>query len=552
MSPGVYIRERDKSGAKRRGIVPSAVPITGNGGGELEVTNWYYIYSTYFSNTMSEYPLESGSIGKVWISGSSFPSNDSFLYIKNDNTLWASGLNTYGELGVGDKLESPEIKQVGNDTWKQTTIGHMAAAGITTDGKLYTWGSNDRQQLGTGSLVESLTPIWVAQDSIWKCVSVGAYQTLAVKSDGTLWSWGEVSNGELGVTESVYYTSNPAYYYDENNSPSSLDVYSGTYPARFRWQNGYQIYLGRRLQNDAYLSASIKEIAIFTTELTDVQGKAFRQEMIDRFPLAGGPATQSLNPIIPEYWWRADEGLTTSAWNGSNGNVHFELNNVTTANATDGVVFNGVSSFGISSVLAQDINAKHVFIRFDNLDVNDRGTFLGGTQGNIHEIYFQPGGNDSWFIVENLSNGSLYAAETFFGEPAPSQVIWVDFTNYTNRFESQQAVTLAQEPIQVGTESDWESVYAFDRVSFAIKTDGSLYGWGRNNEYTLAQPNRFGAYYTPVLVDVGPWKKLTSDGFTVYAIKQDGTLWGWGSNAGGSISSGVAQDEGLSGAYDSG
>ncbi len=144
------------------------------------------------------------------------------------------------------------------------------------------------------------------------------------------------------------------------------------------------------------------------------------------------PVTASVVPtIVPEYWWRADSGLTTSSWTAYNGGINFRLLNVTTASSA-GVVFNGSNGYGTSSLLPTNINAKHIYIRFENLNKNDQGTFLGGTQNNIHEVWFQPGFNDKWFIVQQLSGGISYGAETA-ANITFNDIIWIDFVNGTVR-----------------------------------------------------------------------------------------------------------------------
>ena len=40
-------------------------------------------------------------------------------------------------------------------------------------------------------------------------------------------------------------------------------------------------------------------------------------------------------------------------------------------------------------------------------------------------------------------------------------------------------------PTQVGTGTDWSQVRAFTRNAMAIKTDGSLWGWGSNYQGTI-------------------------------------------------------------------
>ena len=65
--------------------------------------------------------------------------------------------------------------------------------------------------------------------------------------------------------------------------------------------------------------------------------------------------------------------------------------------------------------------------------------------------------------------------------------------------------------------------------SFAIKTDGTLWGWGENDNGQLGQNNRT-EYESPVQVPGTTWSKVDSGRQFTLAAKTDGTLWGWGDN----------------------
>lgn len=90
-------------------------------------------------------------------------------------------------------------------------MGDYHAAAISTDGTLYTWGSNLDGQLGTGGLGDTtdeetgamlqLTPTAVSLPAAVSNVTVGAGHTAAILSDGTLWTWGRNDAMQLGLTE---------------------------------------------------------------------------------------------------------------------------------------------------------------------------------------------------------------------------------------------------------------------------------------------------------------------------------------------------------------
>jgi alpha-tubulin suppressor-like RCC1 family protein len=87
-------------------------------------------------------------------------------------------------------------------------------------------------------------------------------------------------------------------------------------------------------------------------------------------------------------------------------------------------------------------------------------------------------------------------------------------------------------PVQVGALTNWSIVEAGNGVSFAIKTDGTLWAWGNNGlgRLGLADTERRNS---PVQIGaLTTWLRVSSGSYAqTAAIKTDGTLWTWGWNA---------------------
>ena len=91
-------------------------------------------------------------------------------------------------------------------------------------------------------------------------------------------------------------------------------------------------------------------------------------------------------------------------------------------------------------------------------------------------------------------------------------------------------------PVQVGTESNWYQVACGYGSTLVIKTDGTLWAWGRNYGCVLGigNPTTSAIVSTPVQVGtLSNWYQVSagsgsSDSYAL-AIKTDGTLWAWGS-----------------------
>ena len=92
-------------------------------------------------------------------------------------------------------------------------------------------------------------------------------------------------------------------------------------------------------------------------------------------------------------------------------------------------------------------------------------------------------------------------------------------------------------PIQtVATGTNWKQVSAKYYYTAAIKTDGTLWTWGRNLYGELGD-NTTASKSSPVQTVAGGtnWKQVSSGAWITSAVKTDGTLWLWGLNDYGQI-----------------
>jgi alpha-tubulin suppressor-like RCC1 family protein len=121
--------------------------------------------------------------------------------VKTDGTIWAWGDNRIGQLGDGtanNRRSSPV--QVGALTnWSRVSAGRESTFSIKTDGTLWSWGVNNRGQLGQNNVIDRSSPVQIGALTNWSTISAGAYgSSTSVKTDGTLWVWGSNAYGQLG------------------------------------------------------------------------------------------------------------------------------------------------------------------------------------------------------------------------------------------------------------------------------------------------------------------------------------------------------------------
>jgi len=93
-------------------------------------------------------------------------------------------------------------------------------------------------------------------------------------------------------------------------------------------------------------------------------------------------------------------------------------------------------------------------------------------------------------------------------------------------------------PTQIGTATNWEKVSTSWYHVVALKTDGTLWVWGGNNNGELGLGHN-NPVFNPIQLGINTWKAFCAAPNHTLAIKTDGTLWAWGSNQNGALGDGT-------------
>jgi alpha-tubulin suppressor-like RCC1 family protein len=140
---------------------------------------------------------------------------ESVLALKSDGTVWAWGLNYYGELGNGQTATLgpygcyciPTAAPVGGLSGvARVAAGDEDSVVLKSDGTVWAWGRNDFGEVGTTMRFCTPTscptgvpaPTQVSGLSGTTAIAAGWYHTMALRSDGTVWAWGLNEFGEVG------------------------------------------------------------------------------------------------------------------------------------------------------------------------------------------------------------------------------------------------------------------------------------------------------------------------------------------------------------------
>jgi alpha-tubulin suppressor-like RCC1 family protein len=156
----------------------------------------------------------------------------------------------------------------------------------------------------------------------------------------------------------------------------------------------------------------------------------------------------------------------------------------------------------------------------------------------------QVGTNNNWKLVEassGVSGSHVLAIKTdgtlwFWGKPQARLGTANDPT-----------ILSISSPVQIFSSSDWKKIAGPHSLSLgihvlAIKTDGTLWGWGNNNfgqlgvALTLQDLSIISGRSSPIQIsNQTGWTEISVSQDTSFALKDDGTLWAWGRNEAGAF-----------------
>lgn len=90
-------------------------------------------------------------------------------------------------------------------------------------------------------------------------------------------------------------------------------------------------------------------------------------------------------------------------------------------------------------------------------------------------------------------------------------------------------------PKRVGKDSDWARIAVCWHATVALKRDGTMWGWGSNNEKVLG-PTGAVQVATPLRMHPdADWVDVQAGVSFFLALKSDGSVWAWGNNAHGQL-----------------
>jgi alpha-tubulin suppressor-like RCC1 family protein len=131
-----------------------------------------------------------------------YPAYRACIARKTDGTIWSWGkaypASYTAFLGQNNATARSSPTQIGSLTaWAGIACPRKyVVAAVKTDGTMWTWGLNSSGQLGLGDTINRSSPVQVGALTNWTTSKIIA-GSAAIKTDGSLWTWGNGGSGQL-------------------------------------------------------------------------------------------------------------------------------------------------------------------------------------------------------------------------------------------------------------------------------------------------------------------------------------------------------------------
>jgi uncharacterized repeat protein (TIGR02543 family) len=134
---------------------------------------------------------------------------DHSLAVTTTGRVYSWGRNNFGQLGdntLADNSTPTLISFPGGETIRNVAAGIGHSLAVTTTGQVYAWGSNLYGQLGDGTTANKSTPTLISFNGLnnlndgetMRDVVAGGEYSHAVTTNGRVYSWGSNNRGQLG------------------------------------------------------------------------------------------------------------------------------------------------------------------------------------------------------------------------------------------------------------------------------------------------------------------------------------------------------------------
>lgn len=435
------------------------------------------------------------------------------LALSLNGQVIAWGDNEFGQLGDGTRLyHGNDLVVAGISDVVAVSSGGLHSVALKGDGTVWTWGANDSGQLGDGTTTGRATPGMIGNLSDVIAISAGNSHSAALKRDGSVWTWGANGDGQLGIG-SLQDAARPAQIPSLSNVTS---ISAGGYNTIALKSDGTVWAWGSN--TDGQVGDGTRERRMIPVQAAGLSG---------------------VTAISSGRWHAAalrNDG-TVWAW-GSN--VFVQQGN---GFADDAVYFpNQVT--GLGDVVALSAGYQHT------LALKRDGSVWGWGGNRFGELGLDNSARNPFIKVPTPIPGlagidGVNAGFDLSFATSGGLVIGWGKNNYQQLASGTAQPDSQTTPVVVPGLENVSAVTCGSAFNLALKDDGSLWAWGRNNwgqlgDGTLvdrSSPVRVAGLPPMSAVSASP--AGTNATGHVLALDRVGNVWVWGTNYYGQLGNGT-------------
>lgn len=431
------------------------------------------------------------------------------LMIDSDGTLYGCGDNYYGQLGQGmDSGNSYDtMTEIGAPTtaWSSVSAGGNHSLAVTAEGELYAWGTNEYGQTGVSDEdSEIYEPARVGNYSDWIIPAAGWDFSIAVRGDGSVYGWGYNGDGAAGIgevdTDSVYYPTKLLFYPYISPAEAAYQIALGPEHSIVN-PNGHELFM---TGDDSQYELFVDPVGLQDTTIYLPDGYSYIDYVGDM------PVESPFLKVVA--------GSNFSAYLAVGGDV----------------VYSGYYGGDGDPVMSETVvgtGMAHLVAGYEHMIALDDNGWLYSFGD---DTYGQSALGYSWWD-EFILRDNDYSYTDVFAGPYTSFAIRDDGkllawgkndSDQLGFFTDGENVTF---PDLVNDDTDWEFVSSGLKHTLALKTDGTLWAWGNNDEGELGDGDS-AQVSTPEEISTDSWLSVAAGGKHSAGVKTDGTLWVWGDN----------------------
>ena len=438
---------------------------------------------------------------KVEVSSGTTSNSNAFSISATNSTSYTADIDSEGNFSAEVALNAGAntlniiiTSNSGTQTSKSQVVmlGTTIAAGNShtgtiVDGKIYTWGRNNKGQLGLGTIskisenqdnpgTHPLTPQLIKSETRFVSLSFQQNSSLALDDAGNVWSWGYGKYGQLG--------------HGNTQGTEDIDETDLSAPKQIAGLTDV-VAISRSTNHSVVLKADGTVCAFGSNKYGQ---------------LGNGNTTHSGSPVC-------NNGLVDIVQISANGDTTFALNG-------EGKIWGfGRNNYGQLGLSVKDTDEHSTAVQ---IPVPDTVSAIANGKG--HVLALTTRGEVYAWGLNSSSQVGLNESETWEDYIlAPKLLPW---------FNSEKGVANA--------------VWANGNQSYVRKSDMKVYPWGQSVDGTLGVPSAAGLKFADVEEPIAPISNLDNvrnlgvGALHTIAIQENAQLFTWGWSFEGSLGGGDA------------